>query len=273
MRLLQYVNGNAFENKSFIDALGLGSKLSPVISVVGAGGKTSLILTLADEYVHHGKNVIITTTTHMLMPGQGIFSLTDLKRFSESLKSSTGHGKAPGVSPIWLGSHAGQGERSETDDEEKMSAPTEEIWQTALALKLPILIEADGSKRHPCKAPAEHEPVIRPETTGVIGVLGMDSIGRQIGTVCHRPELVADLLHTDQRHRLTWMDLIEIAVSRKGLHKAVTDNMDYQILFMFGSGRKEEMNQNRYREQMMQELHERGFWKIHFAEREDRENV
>ena len=39
-----------------------------VISVVGAGGKTSLIFALADELANSGKKIVVTTTTHMLHP-------------------------------------------------------------------------------------------------------------------------------------------------------------------------------------------------------------
>ena len=39
-----------------------------VISVVGAGGKTSLIFAWARELADAGKSVVITTTTHMYRP-------------------------------------------------------------------------------------------------------------------------------------------------------------------------------------------------------------
>ena len=39
-----------------------------VVSVVGAGGKTSLIFAWARELASAGKNVVITTTTHMYRP-------------------------------------------------------------------------------------------------------------------------------------------------------------------------------------------------------------
>ena len=36
-----------------------------VIAVVGAGGKTTRIKRLTDQYVRQGKRVLVTTTTHM----------------------------------------------------------------------------------------------------------------------------------------------------------------------------------------------------------------
>ena len=38
-----------------------------------------------------------------------------------------------------------------------------------------VLIEADGSKRLPCKVPADHEPVLLPESDIVVAVLGLSA--------------------------------------------------------------------------------------------------
>ena len=43
-------------------------KRPAVISVVGAGGKTSLLFWLAEVLRASGRRVLITTTTHMFMP-------------------------------------------------------------------------------------------------------------------------------------------------------------------------------------------------------------
>ena len=39
--------------------------MEKVISIVGAGGKTTLVHKLAREYHRRGKGVLVTTTTHM----------------------------------------------------------------------------------------------------------------------------------------------------------------------------------------------------------------
>lgn len=56
-----------------------------------------------------------------------------------------------------------------------------------------ILIEADGSRGRPFKAPSDHEPVIPSSVTLVVVVVGMDALGRPIVETAHRPELVAVL--------------------------------------------------------------------------------
>ena len=51
----------------------------PVVSAVGAGGKTTTLLRLADEYVRTGIPVIVTTTTHIMKEDKEWF----LSGFSE----------------------------------------------------------------------------------------------------------------------------------------------------------------------------------------------
>ncbi|HHS9711190.1 TPA: selenium cofactor biosynthesis protein YqeC, partial [Raoultella planticola] len=49
----------------------LGASASPLlISAVGAGGKTSTLLWLAELFVQAGRRVLLTTTTHMSLPEQ-----------------------------------------------------------------------------------------------------------------------------------------------------------------------------------------------------------
>lgn len=49
----------------------LGAQKRPtVISVVGAGGKTSTLFWLARLFQLSGRRVVITTTTHMFLPDQ-----------------------------------------------------------------------------------------------------------------------------------------------------------------------------------------------------------
>ena len=50
-----------------------------IISVVGGGGKTSLIFRLAEELAEQGKKVIVTTTTHIAFEPEDVY-----KRQSQS---------------------------------------------------------------------------------------------------------------------------------------------------------------------------------------------
>jgi molybdenum cofactor cytidylyltransferase len=57
-----------------------------------------------------------------------------------------------------------------------------------------VIVEADGSRRRPFKAPAPHEPVIPASATVVVPVVGLDALGRPLTAEhVHRPQLVAGL--------------------------------------------------------------------------------
>ena len=53
-----------------------------------------------------------------------------------------------------------------------------------------IIYEADGSRRHPIKTPADYEPVILPDTDMIIVTMGLSAIGQTLETACHRYELL-----------------------------------------------------------------------------------
>ena len=57
-----------------------------------------------------------------------------------------------------------------------------------------LIVEADGSRRLPFKAPAAHEPVIPASATIVVPIVGLDVLGQPLDAEhVHRPEIVAEL--------------------------------------------------------------------------------
>ena len=55
-----------------------------------------------------------------------------------------------------------------------------------------VLVEADGSAGKLFKAPADHEPVIPPETTLLVAMVRADALGQPlVSKLVHRPELAA----------------------------------------------------------------------------------
>ena len=86
------------------------------------------------------------------------------------------------------------------------------------------------SYTHLCKAPEVWEPVLRPETTHVVGVLGASCLGRRVIESCHRPERVMEVLKCGPEHRLTVADLAELGSSRKGLRKGIKDGQWYGLV-------------------------------------------
>ena len=93
-----------------------------------------------------------------------------------------------------------------------------------------VLLEADGAKRLPLKAPAEHEPVIPPETTLVIAVLGLDGIGKPVSEAAFRPERYAALIGKPESEPVTPLDAARVLTHPDGQRKNVTGTMRFCVL-------------------------------------------
>lgn len=71
----------------------------------------------------------------------------------------------------------------------------------------PLLIEADGSRRHPVKAPAEHEPPIPDFVDTVVVTVGLSALGQPCTTDwVHRPEICSPACQVSNlAMKLHWM--------------------------------------------------------------------
>ena len=84
-----------------------------------------------------------------------------------------------------------------------------------------VIIEADGSRRRPFKAPADYEPIVPATSTVMISVIGADALGRVIADQCHRPLRVAALVGGRADVRLEpWM-AATVILHERGAAKAV----------------------------------------------------
>ena len=147
------------------DLLGIGPG---VTALVGGGGKTTLMMTLARELRSRG-SVIVTTTTKILRPEE-LPVLEDPSPAALTAALKTG--------PVCLGSPLPEGKLG--------PAPIRCADMAQLADY--VLTEADGAKRLPVKAHAEWEPVIPEGTARTVLVVGADCFGKPVGEICHRPE-------------------------------------------------------------------------------------
>jgi len=152
---------------SITEALQLTLPEHAVISVVGAGGKTSLISAWARELAAAGKSVIITTTTHMFRP----------ERMEED-----------GIKVIAADNPEKPG---------KLTAPPEDVLSRLREEADVVLIEADGSRRMPLKWPAAHEPVIPDFTDITVCVAGLSAIGRPVTDTVYRADEMPETLMRD----------------------------------------------------------------------------
>lgn len=140
-----------------------------VTALIGGGGKTTMMYTLARELTRCG-TVICTTTTHIFPPDH----LPVLPDFDpEAVRSALWtHGC------VCLGAPSPEG---------KLTAPP--VPMEALAeLADYVLAEADGSRGLPVKAHLSHEPVIPPNASRTVVLVGASGFDRPIQEAVHRWE-------------------------------------------------------------------------------------
>ena len=160
-----------------------------VISLVGAGGKTSLMFGLAHELARRGARVLTTTTTKIARPAVDQSAQVIV---SSSVAAILRHARRWGGH----GGHLTAAAAEDPGERRKLTglSPEQvgELWLAAVFDY--ILVEADGAARRPLKAPAAHEPVIPGSSTLVVGVAGLTAIGRPLNAEnVFRPERYARL--------------------------------------------------------------------------------
>lgn len=213
MRVILPGNSKWQENPSLLNALGLDGMKPPVVSVVGAGGKTSTIEYLAEEYRILNRKAIVTTTTHMYRPSGWNWCREDnIRAVEDALKTG---------SVLWIGLPFG---------EDKISSPALPLLNYLREKGIPLLVEADGARRLPFKVPGEKEPVVLPYSNMVIGILGMDALGRPIREVSFRPSLTAEYLKKSEDALITEEDYAKVITGRHGLRKNVAGDMEYAVI-------------------------------------------
>jgi molybdenum cofactor cytidylyltransferase len=159
-----------------------------VVALVGGGGKTTLMFRLAGELAQDGARVVTTMTTRIfagqmaLSPAHLIWQDgTPLFGPLHELLARFGHVLLAGSVSV---------------EQDKVSGLPPELVDRIGADPLVdfVIVEADGSRRLPFKAPADHEPVIPGDTTIVVPVVGMEAVGQPLAVEnVHRPGLVAAL--------------------------------------------------------------------------------
>lgn len=173
----------------------------PVISVTGAGGKTTYIRNTAREFLNQGKKVLITTTTHMALPEMGCDrTLSDIRRHID------GQGWSLAGHPVL---HKGI---------EKMAGLEDAVLNEAIMLADVVLIEADGSRRLPFKVPKPWEPVIHPATTKIVIMAGLAATRKPVMECCYNWEEICRGIHKKPGDYLTREDM-RLAVERTYLKK------------------------------------------------------
>ncbi len=192
-----------------------------VVAFVGAGGKTTAMLRLARELGETGRSVLVTTTTRLLDPRQEPEGPAGRLVFRPEMElplpagadvaGGTGSGGSPGITLLV----------SREADEPGKVRGIHPSWIPALSRSWDfVLVEADGSKQLPLKAPAPHEPVLPPDADLVVGVVGLDGLGRPMdGRTVHRPGHFALVTGCEPGSPVAWEHLEALVRHPEGLFK------------------------------------------------------
>lgn len=182
------------------------------ICLIGGGGKTTVMYELAAAWADCGRKVLVLTSTHILCPADGSFAAD-----------------VPAVQNLWQQRRYAVIGTPELATG-KLTAPLQSVYE---ALKLQadvILCEADGSRHHPCKVPAEYEPVLLPDCDMVLAVAGMDALGNSLQQACQRPQLAAELLGCSAEKIIDAQMLASLLLSEQGARKNVGTRTYYIVL-------------------------------------------
>jgi len=199
---------------SLVDGLGLTAG-SGMVSIVGGGGKTSLLFALGD--LLPGRVVLTTTTRIFAAQTQRADRLLSLDE-PDWIQGLAG----PGGSVLLVGSVAG---------DRALGVPVELPGQLLSRKDVDwVVVEADGSRMRPVKAPAPHEPVIAPETGHVVVTAGIDALSAPIEQMAHRPERVSRLTGLAAHQTLTPEALGRLLASPAGGCKGVPPGARVHIL-------------------------------------------
>ncbi len=165
-------------------ALGISS--GDVVAFVGAGGKSSAIMTVAGELLEAGMTVLAAPTTKMLV--------NEAERIGPLITSEDGGGlrarAEEALSSGIRGVVVGGGLLSKN----RVGGVEPGAISSLASLADVVLVEADGSRRRPIKGTAAYEPALPEAATLVIAVANIGAFGVPVDEEhVHRPELFSKL--------------------------------------------------------------------------------
>lgn len=206
-----------------IKALNIDINKRHLISIVGAGGKTTLLYNLSEELKQFNKKILISTTTHIYIPPKEINNDLIISKDRKALLRYVEAIRDKGIYVMG----------KEITNENKIKGIdihlADELYNTGVFDFM--LFEADGGKKKPIKAPAEWEPAVPQSTTVLIGVIGLDSLGRAAGEeTVHRPDEFCIICGCRPGDKIDTIMLAKLIRHPQGLFKNAPDNANKIVL-------------------------------------------
>jgi len=177
------------------------------VSVVGCGGKTSLIDLLAT--LSSGKKVLVSTTTKTFP------MISDKVILCDTLKSCIEHVPQTGIQCL--------GQFNKRNG--KLEALPEHILVDLVPHYDIVLMEADGSRWLPCKGWRDNEPVVHYFSTQTVGVVTMNALSKAAKSdIVHHISEFLSLTGLREGEMITEQALEDMVCLPKGMFKNSVGN-------------------------------------------------
>src|SRR6266576_3373734 len=187
----------------------------PLISIVGAGGKTTTMYTLASELAQRGKRVITTTTTNIYFPKKDETDALIVAAETPTLLKMVSAASRQHHRVTVAGRAIGAGKVGGL----QLDQPYELLMKSGADV---VIVEADGARHKMIKAPAEHEPAVPPQTNVALLMMSAEAINQPLsGEIAHRPEIVAKVAGIDLGDVLSPEVVARIMMSEHGGMKGI----------------------------------------------------
>ncbi len=185
------------------------------LAFTGAGGKSSMLFWLGEVYGQDQRPVVLSTTTHLGVDQAGRAMRHLICRSSRALPSLDELTR-PGS--LLITGPAGERGRLGGLSSENMVA----LHAATRSAGVPLMIEADGSRRRSLKAPAPHEPAVPKFVETVAVFAGLAAIGHPLDAQSvHRPDLFAKAASTRKGVAITQEMIVRVLRAEEGGLKGV----------------------------------------------------
>ncbi|HEY5575721.1 MAG TPA: selenium cofactor biosynthesis protein YqeC [Clostridiaceae bacterium] len=192
-----------------------------VVSIVGAGGKTTLMFSLA-RLLGSKNKVLVTTTTKIYVPNPCQY---DFIAIGSSNFDTYNRMPANGIYIYGNGV---------SDENKILGLSAEDVDSLALFFDY-VLVESDGAKGKLIKGWGSNEPVICSSTTHTVGVLNLKALGLTVDEEnVHRVDEFVKITGAKRHERVSEEHLTSLVFHRDGLFK---HSRGEKVLYLAGPGR------------------------------------
>ncbi|GAB4539421.1 MAG: molybdenum cofactor cytidylyltransferase [Anaerolineales bacterium] len=187
---------------NLLQALRIPPQAAHTLALAGAGGKTTALFQLARQT----PAALAASSTHFGAWQSALADRHVIANEIEDVRAAAGRG-------VTLVTGGVDSERIKPVS----AAMLDELRRLSVERQIPLLIEADGSRQKPLKAPAAHEPPIPEFSDSVLYVMGLSALGAPLNEErVQRAEIFAALSGLTMGERISPQAMMRAAAHPQG---------------------------------------------------------